>query len=235
MAEEFTNGAEIDAVHDQSTGKSVPVAMPGKIRKLCCCENTIKPISLASQLPSGGVEEDPRQLGPPLVERGYCSESGLIERNVSNIAILGLGYGQNPPFEIYILPLHPKLLPRSDSGVNANEKRRYVVRVVLVDVLNESLLLAIGEKANASVILRLLLDFGGRIESNFLILDSDSEDEGNGCLPAIEAGKRSFFLISEVRQKTHNLLLADTLCWPVAEVLAEDLELESVVSQRIEC
>jgi len=39
MAEEFTNGAEIDAVHDQSTGKSVPVAMPGIIRKLCCFEN----------------------------------------------------------------------------------------------------------------------------------------------------------------------------------------------------
>lgn len=91
MAEEFTNGAEIDAVHDQSTGKSVPVAMPGIIRKLCCFENTIEPISLASQLPSGGIEEDPRQLGPILVERGYCGESGLIERNVSNVAVLGLG------------------------------------------------------------------------------------------------------------------------------------------------
>ena len=67
MAEEFTNCAEIDAVHDQSTGKSVPVAMPGIIRKLCCFENTIEPISLASQLPSGGVEEDPRQLGPLLI------------------------------------------------------------------------------------------------------------------------------------------------------------------------
>jgi len=60
MAEEFTNGAEIDAVHDQSTGKSVPVAMPGIIRKLCCIENMIEPISLASQLPSGGVEEEVR-------------------------------------------------------------------------------------------------------------------------------------------------------------------------------
>jgi len=91
MAEEFTNGAEIDAPHDQSTGKSVSVAMPGIIRKLCCFENTIEPISLASQLPSGGIEEDPRQLGPILVERGYCGESGLIERNVSNVAVLGLG------------------------------------------------------------------------------------------------------------------------------------------------
>ena len=91
MAEEFTNGAEIDAIHDQSTGKSVPVAMPSIIRKLCCCENTIKPISLAPQLSSGGVEEDPRQLRPILVERGYCGESGLIERDVPNIAVLGLG------------------------------------------------------------------------------------------------------------------------------------------------
>jgi hypothetical protein len=55
MAEEFTNGAEIDAVHDQSTGKSVPVAMPGIIRKLGCFEYTIEPISLASQLPSGST------------------------------------------------------------------------------------------------------------------------------------------------------------------------------------
>jgi len=62
MPEEFTNCSEIDAVHDQSTGKSVPVAMPGIIRELCCFENTIEPISLASQLSSGGVEEDPRQL-----------------------------------------------------------------------------------------------------------------------------------------------------------------------------
>jgi hypothetical protein len=91
MAEEFTNGAEIDAVHDQSTGKSVPVAMPGIIRKLGCFEYTIEPISLASQLPSGGIEKDPWQLRPILVERGYCGECGLIERNVSNIAVLGLG------------------------------------------------------------------------------------------------------------------------------------------------
>jgi hypothetical protein len=60
MAEEFTNCAEINAAHDQSTGKSVSVAMPSIVRELCCCENTIKPISLASQLSSGGVEEDPR-------------------------------------------------------------------------------------------------------------------------------------------------------------------------------
>jgi hypothetical protein len=116
--------------------------------------------------------------------------------------------------------------------VNAHEQRRYVLRVVLVDVLKESLLLAIGEKANAPVILRLLLDFGGRVESNFLVLDSDSEDEGNGSQPAIEAGSRPFSLISEVQQKTHNLLLADTLRWPVAEVLAKDLELESMVIRR---
>jgi hypothetical protein len=116
--------------------------------------------------------------------------------------------------------------------VNAKEKRGLVLRVVLVDVLKESLLLAIGEKANAPVILRLLLDFGGRVESNFLVLDSDSEDEGNGSQPAIEAGRRPFSLISEVQQKTHNLLLADTLRWPVAEVLAEDLELESMVIRR---
>ena len=157
MAEEFTRCAEIDAVHDQSTGKSVPVAMPGIIRKLCCFENMIEPISLASQLPSGGVEEDPRQLGPFLAERGYSGESGLIQRNVPNIAILGLGYRQNPPFEIDILPLHPKLLPRSDSSVNADDKRGDVLRVVLFDVLEEDLLLAIRQKANASVVLRLLL------------------------------------------------------------------------------
>ena len=128
--------------------------------------------------------------------------------------------------------MHPKLLPRSDSSVNANAKRGNVFRIVLVDVLKESLLLAIGEKANAPVVLRLLLDLGGRVESNFLILDSDSEDEGNGSLPAIEAGRRPFSLISDVQQKTHNLLLADTLRWPVAELLAEDLELESVVIRR---
>ena len=69
MDEELTNGAEIDAVHDQSTGKSVPVAMPGIIRKPCCFENTTEPISLASQLSSGGIEENPRQLGPFLAER----------------------------------------------------------------------------------------------------------------------------------------------------------------------
>jgi hypothetical protein len=92
MPEEFTNCSEIDAVHDQSTGKSVPVAMPGIIRELCCFENTIEPISLASQLSSGGVEEDPRQFGTFLIERGYCGERSLIERNVPNIAILCLGY-----------------------------------------------------------------------------------------------------------------------------------------------
>jgi hypothetical protein len=59
MAEKFTNCAEIDAVHDKSTGKSVPVAMPGIIRKLCCFKNTVKPISLASQLPSCGIQEHP--------------------------------------------------------------------------------------------------------------------------------------------------------------------------------
>ena len=60
MAEELTDCAEIDAVHDQSTGKSVPVAMPGVIRELYCFEDAIKPISLASQLSSVGVEENPR-------------------------------------------------------------------------------------------------------------------------------------------------------------------------------
>ncbi len=60
LAEEFTNCAEIDAVHDQSTGKSVPVAMPGIFRKLSCSKNTIETISLVSQLSSGGVEEDLR-------------------------------------------------------------------------------------------------------------------------------------------------------------------------------
>jgi hypothetical protein len=83
MAEEFATCAEIDTVHDQSTGKSVPVAMPGIIRELCCCENTIKPISLASEPSSGGVEEDPRQPGPFLIERGYCGEGSLIERSVA--------------------------------------------------------------------------------------------------------------------------------------------------------
>jgi hypothetical protein len=73
--------------------------------------------------------------------------------------------------------LHPKLLPRSDSIVNADEKCRDVLRVVLSDVLKEGLLLAIGEKANAPVILRPLLDSGRRVESNLLVLNSDSEDE----------------------------------------------------------
>ena len=33
LAEEFVHCAEIDAVQDQSTGKSVAVAMPGMIRE----------------------------------------------------------------------------------------------------------------------------------------------------------------------------------------------------------
>jgi len=116
--------------------------------------------------------------------------------------------------------------------VNANEKRGGALRVVLVDVLKESLLLAIGEKANAPIFLRLLLDFGGRVEGNSLILDSDSEDEGNGSLPAIEAGSIPFSLVSEVQQKTQKLLLADTLRRPIAELLAEGLEPESVAIRR---
>jgi hypothetical protein len=93
MAEEFTNCAEIDAVHDQSTGKSVPVAMQGIIRKFCCFQNTIKPISLAYQLSSVGIQEDPGQLGPFLRQRGYCAECSFIERNVPNVAVLCLGNG----------------------------------------------------------------------------------------------------------------------------------------------
>src|SRR5580765_3803146 len=104
---------------------------------------------------------------------------------MADIAVFRLWNGQDLPGEIDILPLHAELLPRTQSGVDADQEGGKLFRAVFLNIPNHSFFFFVRKEANSCVVLGLFLNPRRRIDGDLLVFDSYSEDKGKRRLPSV--------------------------------------------------
>ena len=94
---------------------------------------------------------------------------------------------------------------------------RFELREQSVDRCQESYFFFVTQESDAAVVLRLTSDPGSRVVFDSLVVDSDSEYEREGGLPAIPGCSFPVILLGPIGQPGNDLLLLDLRCRSATE------------------
>jgi hypothetical protein len=106
------------------------------------------------------------------------------------VSIFRLGEVDLPPIKIDLAPAQSVLLTHPHPGVKRQPEMVQEFGKALLDHLAELVFLVIGKKPDPAVPLRLAPDSSSRIAFDLLVIDSNSEYQRKGRLPAIAAACR---------------------------------------------